>query len=352
MKNKVNERAINYDFMRVLMSLFVICLHAGVAGRISNNRVLTNLFQIFLIQCNGVFYMMSGKFNLCKKFECKKDYINYYINKFIFIIVPYGIVSCLLVLYEMIMSEQPWNLNGYIYQCYGAFFSTNAGTHLWFVCTLIGMLASTPFLAKMVSAMKNEELKILFGVGIIWNIFAIYLTGDIGMWFGFGGWFLWGWIFIYFSGYFCDRIVCDKNVKIFYSLGIIGFIITVLGMSYLETYVYATDLSVGFIFFVMGCYLFMQRHIKINNATLKRIFCPIITYMSRYTFVAYMLHIIVLHGMESKFEGIIPIVLLTFIISYLASILISNILIKPIQVILLKVIAVVSANNKEHSMQG
>lgn len=354
MHNKAKERAINYDSMRVLMSLFVISLHAGIAGIFSHNNdivMLPHTISTFFVQCNGIFFMISGKFNLSKKFECKKDYINYYISKFISIVIPYGIVSCLLVLYTMIMSEQPWNFNGYLYQCYKAFFSSNVASHLWFVCTLMGMLVSTPFLTKMLSAMNDEDLKILFGVGIMWNIFAIYLTADIGMAFGFGDWFLWGWIFVYFAGYFCDRIVNDKNVRIIYCLGAIGFIITVLGQSYLETFAFATDLQVGFIFFVMGCYVFMQRHFWIKNETLKKVFCPAITYMAKYSFVTYMVHINVLHIMESRFENIILIILLTFIISYLVSILISNILIRPIQVILLKLMALVAATNKEQSLQ-
>lgn len=347
MESKGKEREISYDFMRVLMSLFVVCTHAGIASRLSGgNKLLYNFFYVFLIQCNSIFFMLSGRLNLCKKFEDKKDYISYYINKFVTIIIPYGIVTCLLVLVEIIISEQPWNLNAYIYQCYEAFFSTNAGSHLWFVCTLIGLLASTPFLSKMVSTLKDEELRILFVVGIIWNVIAIYLTADLGISFGISGWFLWGWIFVYFSGYFCDRIVCDKNVRIFYCLGIIGYIVTVFGMSFLEIFKYPTDLSVGFILFTMSCYLFMQRHIKINNEKLKKTFCPVISYMAKYSFVAYMVHVVVLHSMESRFENSIPIILLTFIISYLVSILISNLIIKPIQVIMWRLAARVSVNSK------
>lgn len=343
--NSIKKRFIKYDFMRVLMSLFVICIHAGTASRLSRNNsiaILSNAISTFLLQCNGIFYMISGTFNLSKKFECKKDYIDYYISKFISIIIPYGIVSCLLVLAEIIVSEQNCNFNGYIYLCFEAFFSTNASSHLWFVCTLIGILIGTPFLAKLLSAMTDEEIKIMFGVGIIWNFIAIYLMADMGMKFGFNGWFLWGWIFVYFGGYFCDRVINDQNAKIIYGLGIGGFIITVFGMSYLEIFMYPTDLSVGFIFFVMSSYVFMQRQPKIKNESLKKVLCPIISYMAKYSFVAYMVHIIVLHQLESMYEGLIPIILLTFIFSYMISILVSNVLIKPIQVMVLKIMTLLS----------
>lgn len=334
MKSNVRERAIQYDFMRVLMSLFVICIHTSLPDYINDNKLLYNFIIVFLLQCNSLFFMMSGKFNLCKSFESKKDYIDYYINKFISILVPYGIISCLLVLLDFLISEQPFNLNGYIYQCIKAFFSSNASNHLWFVCILIGFLISTPFLAKMVSAMKDDDLKVLFSVGIAWNIIAIYLVTDLGFSFGISGWFLWGWIFVFFLGFYCDRIINDKNVKIVYCLGILGYIISVLGNTYLAIFTNATDLSIGFILFTMSCYIFLQRNIVINNKYSKKL----VTYMAKYSFAAYMIHFFLIGNVTNKLitssEGIIQYILsamTTFIISYMASILLSNILIKPTQ---------------------
>lgn len=346
MENNVKERALNYDFMRVLMSLFVICIHTSLPSYISDHKLLNNSIIVFLLQCNGIFYMISGKFNLSKSFECKKDYTSYYVNRFISIIVPYGIISCLLVLLNVIISKQPCNLNGYIYQCIEAFFSTNANNHLWFVTILIGILVSTPFLSKMLAAMKDDELKVLFGVGIAWNAIAIYLIMDLGLSFNISGWFLWGWIFVFFLGYFCDRIINDNNVKIVYCSGIIGFIISVLGRTYLKNFQYSTDLSVAFILFTMSCYLLLQRHITTNNKIVKIAFCPqIITYMAKYSFSAYMVHFFIINNITNKFitsnEGIIQyilFVLITFIISYIASILMSHILIRPIQKILLRLL--------------
>lgn len=339
-----NERLANYDFMRVMMSLFVIGAHTPFPGYISNSKLLDNLLFAFLAQCNGVFFMISGKFNLCKSFDCKKDYIRYYVNKFISILVPYGIVSCILVLLELILSKQYFNLNGYIYQCIEAFFSTNARTHLWFVSFLIGILVSAPFLAKMVTAMKDEELKILFTVGIVWNIISIYLTLDLGFDFLISGWFLWEWLFIFFLGYFCDRIINDKNEKKIYCLGIIGFILSVLGMTYLKTFQYATDLSVGYIFFIMSCYLFLQRHL-FDKKHLSPSLTKAVSYMAKYSFTAYMIHSFIIIHITSKWidsnEGMIQyilLVLVSFACSYIISILLSNIIIKPIQKILSKVL--------------
>lgn len=229
----MKKRVVRYDFMRVLMSLFVICVHTGFPSFISSNNLLNNSIRSFLVVCNGVFFMISGKFNLRKNFESKSDYYNYYTDKFISIIVPYGIISCILVK----IVDKPQGIKNFIYLCIQAFFSTNCQNHFWFMCCLIGMLVSAPFLAKMLNSMKKFELKLLFSIGIIWSIIAIYLTTDFGIAFSITSFFLWGWLFYFWLGYFTERVVDDRNIKIFYILGILGYIITVWGETYLTTFV-------------------------------------------------------------------------------------------------------------------
>ena len=63
--------------------------------------------------------MISGKFNLRKNFESKSDYYNYYTDKFISIIVPYGIISCILVK----IVDKPQGIKNFIYLC--IFFGKN-----------------------------------------------------------------------------------------------------------------------------------------------------------------------------------------------------------------------------------
>lgn len=241
----MKKRAVRYDFMRVLMSLFVICVHTNFPLFIANNNLLNNSIRTFLLICNGVFFMISGKFNLKKNFESKLDYYNYYTDKFINIIVPYGMISCILVK----IIDKPQGIKNFIYLCIRAFFSTNSQNHFWFMCCLIGMLVSTPFLAKMLKSMKKFELKLLFSIGISWSIVAIYLTTDLGISFTITSFFLWGWLFYFWLGYFTERVVDDNNIKTFYILGVLGYVITLLGETYSTTFVNPNDLSAGFILF-------------------------------------------------------------------------------------------------------
>lgn len=332
----MKKRAVRYDLMRILMSLFVICIHATFPFSISGNKLLNNSIRTFLFMCNGVFFMISGKFNLKKNFESKLDYYNYYTDKFINIILPYGIISCILVK----IVDKPHGIRNLFYASVRAFFSTNGQNHLWFMCCLIGMLVSAPFLAKMLNSMEKFELKLLFSIGIIWSVFAVYLTSDLGISFAISSFFLWGWIFYFWLGYFTERVVDDGNIKIFYGLGILGYIFTIWGETYLTTFVNPTDLSAGFMFFTLACYLFMERHMEVTNEVVKR--C--ISFLGKYSFLAYMVHYAILKefvevyiNSQTRLLNYVVCVGLTFVLSYLISIIVSNILIRPIQFIFKKI---------------
>lgn len=336
----MGKRDANYDFMRVLMSIFVICIHTPLPKNIYDNYFLYCLVISFLFQCNGVFFMISGKFNLRKTFDSKNEYVNYYIGKFISIIVPYGIASCIIVLLEVLLLKEECNMNGYIYRCIESFFSSSSRNHLhlWFMCNLIGMIVSAPFLAKMVNNMKNFELKVLFIVGIVWSIMSIYLTTNMGIEFGFKGFFIGEWSFIFFLGFFCDKVINERNIKIVYIVGIVGYITTILGQVYVEHFVNATDLSTGFIMFTMSCYLFYERHIHIKNEVISKVF----SYLGKYSFLAYMFHYFIVNNITSNIfdtrNGMIEFILCvatTFVMSYAISILVSFCVIKPVQKIIL-----------------
>ena len=326
------ERLINYDCMRLLMSFLVMGIHTPFPQWINNNQLLYNLVICFFFQCNGVFFMLSGSFCLSKNFKCKQDYIDYYVSKFINIFIPYCIATGIIVFSE----KQFSNINQYISKYIEAFYVTNNTNILWFMNWLIDMLVSAPFLAKMLVNMRNFELKILFKVGIVWNFISYYLTENFGTTFPFFGWFLSLWLFVFILGYVSDRIINDTNIKIIYCLGIVGFIITVLGLTYLEIFVQSTSVSVGYIFFTMSCYLFIKRTFNVNNSHLKKI----ISFLAQHSFFAYMIHIIVLNQCRKYItpeNGIIQWILcvvLDFIGSYLLSILLSYILIRPFQKLL------------------
>ena len=132
------------------------------------------------------------------------------------------------------------------------FLSYHNTIFLWFIYPLVGMLLGTPFLSKMLHAMSDWELKILFGVGMAWQIISIYFALDIFGVFGFSGWFLSGWMFHFYIGYFIRRMVSPDNKHKFYIFSIIGFVITVFAKYFLQSsYVNSYDLAPAYILLTM-----------------------------------------------------------------------------------------------------
>lgn len=330
------KRNINCDLMRVISMFFVIAIHTDSSFiKIPFFNIVLNTI---LFTCNGIFYLLSGRFNLQTKFECAEDYKKYFTKKTLTIFFPYILVTCLLSLWD-ILDSGTWNgLELYIKRTYVSFMNANATNHLWFMYGLIGMLLGAPFLAKMLQNMSNWELNLLFGIGIAWNIIFIYLCTDFNIGFSYNSWILSGWIFYFFAGYYCVKIINNKNKKILYILGIGGFVITILGRYLIaDRYLYSTDLAVAYIVFTMAVYTFLEKEVVIRNKYLKRGIC----FLSKHSFMVYMIHWNVLHKItalmipgESTFLKWISTILITLIISLLLSIILNTFIIYPMQKII------------------
>lgn len=335
-----SKRNINCDLMRVISMIFVIAYHTD--SSFIKIPVLGIILSTILFTSNGLFYLLSGRFNLQTKFECAEDYKNYFFKKNITIFFPFILMTCLLSLWD-ILDSGTWNgLELYIKRTYVALMHTNSTNHLWFMYGLIGMLLGAPFLAKMLQNMSNWELNLLFGIGIVWNIVSIYLCTDFNINFSYYNWMLSGFSIYFFAGYYCTRIVNDLNKKRVYIFGTAGFIITVLGRYLIpDRYLYSTDSAVAFIVFTMAVYTFLEKEVVINNEYLKKGIC----FLSKYSFLVYMIHWNVLHKItaliitgESTFFKWISTILITLIISLLLSIILNTFIIYPVQEMMKKIL--------------
>lgn len=330
----VKERLANYDLMRILMSFYVVCIHVTQPQVLVGNILLNNMFRTFVLQCDIVFFMLSGKFNLNKKFQEKKDYIDFYVSRFINILLPYVVITSLMTIENLVTNHNCYNIKVWAYSSIKAMVDTNADTHMWFMCALIGLIIGAPFLSKMLHSMKDFEVKILFVVCIVWSVVSIYIFKNNGFAFRINTFFMGGWMFSFVLGGCLHRIVNEKNKKKFYVAGVLGFIITVLGMTYLETFKNENDLSACFVLFGIASFLFMEKFFCINNNKINKF----ISWVAQYSFYAYMIHIFIyveyvgdLFVEEKGFGQYIMTVIITFVSSYIVGFLLVTILIKPLQ---------------------
>lgn len=334
------ERNVNCDLMRVICMLFVIGIH--IERSFVKIPLLGVMIETLLFTCNGIFYMLSGRFNLQKDFPDKQAYKNYFISRVITIFCPYLILTFGLSLWD-ILDAGAWNgIGSYMKETYISLMNANATIHLWFMYPLIGMLLGAPFMAVMLQNMHDWELRLLFGIGIGWNVVSIYLTLDFGVGFSYSGWMLSGWVMLFFLGYYCSRMINDNNKKYLYLWGLAGFIVTVCGKYFIPNqYFNSVDVAAAFVVFTMAFYTFWDREILIKNTYIKRS----ISFIAKYSFIIYMLHWNVLHkitprivkGQASVCNWVISI-FTTLIISMLISIVLDFFIISPIQKIMKKVL--------------
>lgn len=290
-------RDVRYDVIRVTAMLFVIAVHVNPKP-FNSFPWFKDVFDDIIYTCNGMFFMLSGLFAMRKEYTAKEDYSRYYKKKIVSIFVPYVIMTVLLYGYDFYHSGRDFELRLFVEETINQFTSLNSQQHLWFMYSLIGLLLSAPFFSKMLHAMSDWELKLLFMICIGWNAVSIYLINDLGWNFSYGKWLLSSWTMYFFLGYFHDRVVSRENKKLWYLLGIAGFLITVLWKYIIPFENHnARDFAPAYTFFVLGMYTFLLYEVKIGQKWLENL----ILFLARYSFTVYLVHYLVLEIIGQRF---------------------------------------------------
>ena len=286
------KRNTQADLVRVVVMIFVVRINNNIA--FTDDRVVEIIKNTILYTCNGMFYMLSGRFNL--RFTVgeneKKSYIDYYFKKFANIIIPYVLYTIIYYLYSIRNTYTEMNIKGNIWGYVEAFVQDNNSLYFWFMFPLIGMLVSAPFLARLVQKLSDYELKVFLMVGIIWEFVTVIIVRDcFNLKNQYSGWILSSWVFYLVLGYGCDRLIKKENQKFFVVLGMICSILTILQAVFLPDRVYNLyDLSPIYTFATIGMYIFLDRYCVIRNEKIGRA----IFVLSKHSFGIYLIHIPVL----------------------------------------------------------
>ena len=334
-------RNIGDDLIRVISIIFVIMIHTGEKPW-DGIPLLDAFITTIIFFSNSFFFMLSGKYNIGRRFESPNDYGLYFKKKFVDILFPYIIVSMLLSIWNLLlipdldMGTTPVVVY-YLKFSLKELFSDNSSTHLWFMFCLMGFLVSAPFLSKMLNSMNDCELHILFGIGILWNTVSVFLFPFFYKPYSYNGWFLAGWIIHFCLGYYLDRIMKNDKHTWIYVAGGIGFIINVLGMTFASGRFHnPTDLTPSFILACSGAMAFLSKSIKINNVQFSRI----IRFLAKHIFMIYMVHYNIVNYVTPLITDSLPTqiryfssVVITFLISLIIAVIL-NFVISPVKKII------------------
>ena len=325
------ERKSEVDLLRVIAMLFVIAIQTlMLAAQTAEVGVL--LLTALLFASNGAFFMISGRFNLDKRFHSAGDILKFYFKRLLTIVFPLLVTTTLMYVTDVLLHDRKVSL-GWLY---ASFMGSYANTHLWFVYVLIGLIFSTPILAKAVQNMDHGELHILFALGLVWAAAKLFLAEVLGLHFPFSGWILGGHAFLFFLGYYLHTTMNPKMKKWIYLAGIAGFVATVF-FSYR-----APDLiqdmygsAFPYILYTMAFYTFITEDVSIHRESVKRV----ITFLGKHSFTVYLIHWTVLYeavpfavgNLENPALDFFVRFTLTFLLSLCGAVAVDNLLFFPIQ---------------------
>ena len=284
------KREMKYETVRAAAILFVVLMHLcahitaepyGIKWWIKTSLVL------FSSTCNGMFFLLSGRFNLAEK---NAEYpLSFYKRRVWSVIVPFIIASAVCFVWERtLLGEEGGYLNALI--------EVFPNTHFWFVYELTGLLFWAPFISRMVNALDlNKKLILTAGVLVCQATF-VFLK-DIGIYPGYEL-PLMGWPLFFIVGSFADQI-SERWKNIITVIGAVCFFVSMLQMRiFPDSSQGLQDMSPKYFFFVLALYYWIQKIMLPKPAE------KVVSYMAENSYYVYLFHNTVITLFFSDVVGI------------------------------------------------
>ena len=207
----MKERNYGLDLLRIVLCLAVITLHS-----LSYFGIYDSFPYILYIldAANGLFYIVSGYFNLEKEFNSNDDIKKYYKNKFITVLLPFMAFVFVWNVWDYVYAYHNFNILEILTLFYEKLVDTSINGHMWFMYPLFGLLLSTPFLSKMLHNMDEKELKTLWYIAIGFNVLSYYLCSNLRLNLSVSAWLLDGWFIYYFAGYYYHHVIVNERGRL------------------------------------------------------------------------------------------------------------------------------------------
>lgn len=181
----MKERNYNYDIMRVLACIMIICMHAPMPNLNANGIILSTI-SYFTAPGLCLFFVISGSLLL----PIKTDTTTFLKKRLGKVIMPTLVFTILYIILNCINGEQQNILKAI---CSIPFSAQGHGV-LWFMYTLIGLYLVAPVISKWLDSASKREVYLYLLLWVITSCFPI-LKLFVGINEGNTG------VLYYFSGY-------------------------------------------------------------------------------------------------------------------------------------------------------
>ena len=203
----MRKRDATYEFIRVMAMLFAVSVHAcsNAAGNYLVDTLPGQFVGTLLYLCNGLFFMISGKFALSVCCRTMEDYKKYYLKRLGSIGIPVMVCMLFRSMFNIGWWPEYFLSRDFLKEYIQNVLHNFASCEYWFLYRVVGFLAVAPFLGKMLQQMTKKELLLLAGIGIAYNGLITYLPA---LDYSFAWSFPMGdWLVCFILGYALERIV-------------------------------------------------------------------------------------------------------------------------------------------------
>lgn len=328
-----NGRKLEYEKIRIFAMFFTIAVHC--LNAVPNDTVLRNYLSdglyLLFYTCNGLFFLLSGKFAIATKCDSFDDYYRYYAKKLIHLIIP---VLCYMFLRNL------YDLGGIFWK--GSFWKSYienvfygyAGNEYWFLYTLLGLVILAPFFNKMAVNMNKGEIWLFIAIGLLYNAartYSQYIVLTFAWQYVIGGW-----AFYFILGYFLEKVIdTPRKENVIILLGGLSFIISMV-QKHFGLIVNIHDLAPTYTMITCAVFFLLKRDYSVKIEILNRF----LVICSKYSFAIYMVHnpvkSFILDNHYLSLEGnylwaLMKLVLATFVLSFLLVFICDNTFVRGVQ---------------------
>lgn len=287
------KREVKYDYLRSVAVVAIIMVHAIPAETVNFRQWLFSQALLpVLLSFVGIYFMLSGLFYLKSGTE---NIRGFYRSRFQTVFIPFACYNGIYYwYYNIYLGEESLGWNKHLLAFIKDLFTGTIpmAPHMWFMYVIMALYLCAPFLARMMKAMSDRDLKILLVLMVIVQGICTYVpalgleVGENLQYMVFKGWM------IYFVlGYGLKRLYGGRSYVPFGILGIAGFFITMFQKCFTPSFTPGIhDLAPTMVAMSAAIFLFFEHFGTVKAPALIKMLSNI----SRYSYSVYLIHYLIL----------------------------------------------------------